>query len=169
MVATISKKPNLTNDRQNRRCEDSIIVRVFSMIKWKFLWDPFFLMVAIGNSVGFNCTLAYVSQLRTICNEKGLDVPQTADILSIMAFTEIFTRSFQGFLGDRACIRNSFRHSKKMMYTVMSLGASVCFIGITFAYDFVSLAISVSLCSLFTSGIMINNPLIYGECFPGDL
>ena len=164
-----NKKPSKTNEKENSRCENFIIVKVFCMIKWNLLWDPFFVMVAIGNSVGYNGILAYVSQLRTICSEKGLDVPQTADVISVIAFTEIFSRVFQGILGDRACIRNAFRHSKKMIYTFMGFATAVCFIGISFTYDFVSLAINCCLCSIFTSGMLINSPLIYGECFPEDL
>jgi MFS family permease len=166
----VNKTKKITKmQREKNCCEDFIIVRVFCMIKWKLLWDPFFVVVGIGNSMVYCAVLSYVSQLRTICSQKGLSVPQTADIISVMAFTEIFTRLFQGFLGDRACIRNAFRHSKKMMYTFMGIGASAALIGITFAFDFVSLAICICVCSLFTSGVLINSPLIYSECFPDNL
>merc|ERR1711892_1345553 len=166
----VVKKTKLNEkDGEKDCCRDFIIFRVFCMIEWKLLSDPFFLMVAIGNSMGYCAVLSYLSSLRTICSEKGLSASQTADIISVIAFTEIFTRVFQGYIGDRACIRNTFRHSKKVMFTIMGLGMSASLVAISFSFDFVSLAICVSVCSLFTSGIFINGPLIYSECFPENL
>ena len=139
------------------------------MIDWKLLRDPFFLMVTVGNSMCWCVLLSYVPGLRTICKERGLSVSQTADILTLIATTEIFTRAFQGFISDRACLRNSFRHPKKVILTIMSLGMSVTFIGVTFTTDFLSFAIISCVCSLFSSAIMVNGPLIYSECFPDNL
>jgi len=146
-----------------------IITRVFCMIDWKLLCDPFFLMVTIGNSMCWCVLLSYVSSLRTICKERGLSVSQTADILTLIATTEIFTRAFHGFISDRACLRNSFRHPKKVMLTIMALGMSITFIGVTFTTDFLSFAIISCVCSLFSSAIMVNGPLVYSECFPDSL
>ena len=139
------------------------------MIDWKLLRDPFFLLVTLGNSLSWCVMLSYIPGLRTICKERGLSVPQTTDILTLISTTEVFTRAFQGFLSDRACLRNSFRHPKKVVFTVMSLGMSITLIGVTFAADFLSLAISTCVCSLFSSAIMVNGPLIYAECFPNNL
>ena len=156
--------------KEEKTClERFIITRVFLMIEWKLLRDPFFLMVAVGNSVCYCVLLSYVSSFRTICQERDLSVSQTADIITIISATEILTRGFQGFLGDRACLRNTFENPKKSIMTFMALAMSVVFIGISFTTDFMSLAISVCICSLFTSAIMINGPLIYKECFPDNL
>jgi len=166
----VTNENKLNEKEEQKNClKDFIICRVFFMIKWKLLSDPLFLMVAMGNSMTYCAILSYVSSLRTICSEKGLSASQTADIISVIAVADILTRVFQGFIGDRACIRNTFRYPKKVVFTIMAFGMSASFIAISFSFDFASLAICVSVCSLFISGLFINGPLVYSECFHENL
>ena len=126
-------------------------------------------MIAIGNSGVFCVLLTYISQLRAICQEKGLSVSQTADIISAFSCVEMVSRFSQGFLSDRPFIVNTFRHPKKSLYTLMSFGVAACLFAMTFAYNFITMTVCVCTCSLFGASILVNNPLIYNECFNEDL
>ena len=156
-------------EEENSCFHQMLIIRVLCMIKWKLLSNPYFLMISLGTSL-LHCSLMfYVSSIRTISAERGLNVPDTADIISVIAFSDILTRLFQGVLGGAGFVQKRFTNPKKSILTIMGLGLSASLITVAYASDFVSLAVCVCLCSLFISGILINGPIVYGELFPENL
>ena len=61
------------------------------MMNWRLLCNPYFLMLAAGNAVVFVSSLTYLPQLRNICSDKGLDLAQTANVITILATITIVT------------------------------------------------------------------------------
>ena len=151
------------------RCANSILVKVFRMMNWRLLRNPYFLMLAAGNAVVFVSTLTYIPQLRNICSDKGLDLAQTANVMTFLATTEMIGRPVWGFLGDSALLRRMTSTPKKFLYTMAGLGCSVGFVALTFTSDFLSVAIVVPCISVCGSCMMVNSALIFAEAFGKDL
>ena len=151
------------------RCGNFILVKVFRMMNWRLLRNPYFLMLAAGNAVVFVSSLTYLPQLRNICSDKGLNLAQTANVITILATTEMIGRPFWGFLGDSALLKRITSTPKKFLYTMAGLGCSVGFVALTFTSDFLSVAIVVPCISVCGSCMMVNSALIFAEAFGKDL
>ena len=169
MVVVVEEKGAKIETGTDKKETSSKIFKVIRLINWALLRQPFFLLVTVGNSMMLTISLLYISQLRSICHEKGLTLFQTADILSIMAFFDIISRLLHGFLSDASYIKNKFKHPKKQIYTIMGFGISASLLLVTLTEGFSLLATSICLSSFFTSGMMVNASLVYNECFPEDL
>ena len=151
------------------RCANFFLVKVFRMMNWRLLCNPYFLMLAAGNAVVFVSTLTYLPQLRNICSDKGLDLAQTANVITILATTEMIGRPVWGFLGDSALLKRVTSTPKKFLYTMAGLGCSVGFVALTFTSGFISVAIVVPCISVCGSCMMVNSALVFAEAFGKDL
>ena len=131
------------NGIKSKESSRNAFVKFFMMIKWRMLLSPYFLMIAFGNSMVFNVMLNYISSMRTITKEKGLTVSQTADIVSIMATSEIVFRFCHGVLSDRPFMHRIFTHPKKSHYTACSIGVCVFLAVLPSCQTFLSTALCI--------------------------
>ena len=76
--------------------KSSFSFRVFHLIEWGLLLNPYFILVALNNAFVGSSVMTFVPQLREITAEKGLSLEETADILTIRAMGDIIARIFQG-------------------------------------------------------------------------
>ena len=169
LAASPRQQQRPQQDEAEGRCGKFFLFKVFRMMNWRLLRNPYFLMLAAGNAVVFVSILTYIPQLRNICSDKGLNLAQTANVITFMAITEMIGRPFWGFLGDSALLKRITRTPKKFLYTMAGLGCSVGFVGLTFTSDFLSVAIVVPSISVCGSCMMVNSPLIFAEAFGKDL
>ena len=156
-------------EEEEGRCANFILFKVFRMMNWRLLGKPYFLMLAAGNAVVFVSTLTYIPQLRNICKDKGLDLAQTANVITVIATTEMIGRPIWGFLGDSAILKKFTDTPKKFLYTMAGLGCSLGFVALAFAKGFVSVAIVVPCIAICSSCMMVNSALAFAEAFGNDL
>jgi len=172
--AMLAASPQHEQERPQRveaegRCANFILVKVFHMMNWRLLCNPYFLMLAVGNGVVFVSTLTYIPQLRNICSDKGLNLAQTANVMTILATTEMIGRPFWGFFGDSALLKRITSTPKKFLYTMAGLCCSLGLVALNFTSGFLSVAIVVPLISVGGSCMMVNSSLVFAEAFDKDL
>ena len=150
-------------------CADFVVVRVFRMINWRLLLDPYFVMIALGISVLYVSILSYVAQLQNIFVERDLELGQSAHILTAVAIVEMFGRPLMGLLGDLSCMRKISRSPKKLLFITCGLGCAGGFLAQTSTSGVVSVGIVTCITSLFGTASIINSSLVLAEAFEDDL
>ena len=85
--------------------KSSFSVKVFHIIEWDLLLNPYFTLVALNDAFVGSSVMTFMPQLREITAEKGLSLEKTADILTLRAMGDIIARIFQGLLGDIQWLR----------------------------------------------------------------
>merc|ERR1712126_566484 len=108
----------------------------------------------------------FVSQVRVITKEKDLSVGETANILTIVAITEICTRNLHGFLADSKFMRKTFLFPRKVLFSITLVMSAVCYSLMPFMHDFLSTAIMIAFSSIFNSGSVIHSPLVFMDTHP---
>ena len=95
-LVTGNKKASIVsvNNEAKEKIEDKsrnyfAFLKIFTMINWKLLQDPYFIAIAVGNSFVFNSVLSYMSQYVAIATEKGLEGDESANLISFASATEI--------------------------------------------------------------------------------
>ena len=161
----ITREDFKPKEKEQTTCSKWPICTIFSHIKWSLLKDPFFLMIASGNSICVTSYMIQVSEISLIAKARNLSLDQRADLLSILSATDIISRFIQGFLADLSCLANIFQHPKKFLFTICSLCLAGTMTAMAFAQTFQQLVFLVCLTSLFNSCLMLNSTQIYRECF----
>lgn len=150
-------------------CDSFIIFRVFRMINWKLLVNPYFVLIALGSSWVFTCFMSYVPQFRNICQERGLDLGETADILTMVGVCEMVARPTWGFVGDSKLLKSLSKTPRKLVYTIGGLGCSLGLAVLTLTSGFVSHVLVSLFLGLFSAAFLISGPIVYAEAFEQDL
>ena len=72
--------------------KSSFSFRVFHLIEWDLLLNPYFTLVALNDAFVGSSVMTFMPQLRGITAEKGLSLEETADILTMRAMGDIIAR-----------------------------------------------------------------------------
>ena len=135
------------------------------MINWRLLKDPYFVMIATGNSLVFVCMISYLPMLKNISEERELDLSQSAKILTALGITKMLGRPVTGSLGDLSCLRRVSRTPKKLLFIIYGLGCAGGFLAQTLTSGIISVAIVTCLTGLFGAGIMVTSSLVLAKAF----
>ena len=69
--------------------KSSFSFRVFHLIEWDLLLNPYFTLVALNDAFVGSSVMTFMPQLKGITAEKGLSLEKTADILTLRAMGDI--------------------------------------------------------------------------------
>jgi len=152
-------KEELNEDSNQASC------RIFSLIKWSLLKDPYFLIIAAVNSICFSAVLVQLPQISIIAKDLNLSLDQRANLVSILSATNIISRICQGFVGDLSCLAKVFKHPKKFLFILSSICLSGSMVAMAFTQTFFQMIFVVCLTSFCNSGILLNSSQVYRECF----
>ena len=159
-------KPPLPKPGQHKGvCANFVMLRALRMIDWRLLKEPYFVMIALGNLLVFVCMLSYVPMLKNIFEERGLDLSQSANVLTALGITEMLGRPATGSLGDLSFLRRVTKTPKKLLFIIYGLGCAGGFLAQTLTSGIVSVAIVTCLTGLFGAGAMVTSSLVLGEAF----
>ena len=162
---SLMTKENDVADKTETNCS---FCQIFSLIKWSLLKDPYFLLIAVANSICFTVFVVQLPQISIIAKESGFSLEETANLVSILSATDIISRLGQGFVGDLSCLAATFNHPKKFLFTLNS----ICLAGIitimAYTQTFLQMVVLVCLTSVCNAGIMLNSSQVYRECFPNN-
>ena len=150
------------DDKTETKCS---FCQIFSLIKWSLLKDPYFLLIAVANSICFTAFVVQLPQISIISKELGFSLEETANLVSILSATDIIARFGQGLVGDLSCLAAAFNHPKKFLFSLSSIFLAVIMTIMAYTQTFLQMVVLVCLTSVCNAGIMLNSSQVYRECF----
>ena len=149
---------NLSEENQEnffRRCLN-FWKRVFSLIEWSLLKQPYFLFITMVNCICMINLQLQLSEISQVAKERNFTLEERADIISILSVADIFTKVATGVIMDMKILKKLFDHPMKMLYIFHAAGMGITMIGLAYANSFAEMAFFVCIASFFNSNILIN-------------
>ena len=107
------------------------LVKIFTLIQWSLMKQPYFLLTMIGSSYSFTALLNYFLLLPLLCKEVGLSEDKTSILLSATNASDVLFRLVFAWAGDWKCSKAFFcGKPRRMLYAISVLGLSIFMIGI---------------------------------------
>ena len=107
------------------------LVKMFTLIQWSLMKQPYFVMTMIGSSFSFTALLNYFLLLPLLCKEVGLSEDKTSILLSATNASDVLFRLIFAWAGDWKCSKEVFcGKPRRMLYAISVLGLSIFMIGI---------------------------------------
>jgi hypothetical protein len=108
------------------------LVKMFTLIQWSLMKQPYFVITMIGSSYSFTALLNYFLLLPLLCKEVGLSEDKTSILLSATNASDVLFRLIFAWAGDWKCSKAVFcGKPRRMLYAISVLGLSILMIGIT--------------------------------------
>ena len=130
--------------------------RVFSLIEWSLLKQPYFLFITMVNCICMINLQLQLSEISQVAKERNFTLEERADIISILSVADIFTKVATGVIMDMKILKKLFDHPMKMLYIFHAAGMGITMIGLAYANSFAEMAFFVCIASFFNSNILIN-------------
>ena len=149
---------NLSEENQEnffRRCLN-FWKRVFSLVEWSLLKQPYFLFITMVNCICMINLQLQLSEISQVAKERNFTLEERADIISILSVADIFTKVATGVIMDMKILKKLFDHPMKMLYIFHAAGMGITMIGLAYANSFAEMAFFVCIASFFNSNILIN-------------
>ena len=108
------------------------IVKMFTLIQWSLMKQPYFLITMIGSAFSFTALLNYFLLLPLLCKEVGLSEDKTSILLSATNASDVLFRLVFAWAGDWKCSKQLFcGKPRRMLYAISVFGVGLFMIGIS--------------------------------------
>ena len=106
------------------------------LIRWSLLKQWHFWLLIIGSAFGFTLVLNFYILMPLYTESIGLDLAQTAKLMSVTSGVDLFSRLFFSWIGDWTFIKAILQRPRKIIFALTGLCVGIVMAGKFFFFLF---------------------------------
>ena len=146
----------VSQTEQEEKQKVNPVKKIFSLIEWSLLKQPYFLFILTINGIFMTSLLLSVTELGFVTQAREFSISEKANMFTIMNASDIVMKLAQGMIADLQIIKRTFKRPMKFLYRFNAVGMAITILGAGMVDSFPELATVAAIATFFNANVMMN-------------